>query len=160
MTILRQFNSHPERRKLSEPFETELTAEEEAVLRNTMANSATSSLPDFHGLSYQREEQPRPSFARKVKFARQIEEVIGGEQRKGSVAASPAETRRLTNVEKKLRQFIKEKCQSREEGECGPRAAKGERAEESMLVKSKDILCRVPRKRAASRTEESPSNFR
>lgn len=86
--------------------------------------------------------------------------MIGGEQRKSSVAASPAETRRLTNVEKKLRQFIKEKCQSREEGECGPRAAKGERAEESMLVKSKDILCRVPRKRAASRTEESPSNFR
>lgn len=55
MTILKQFNSHPERRKLSEPFETELTAEEEAVLRNTMANSATSSLSDFHGLSYQRE---------------------------------------------------------------------------------------------------------
>lgn len=54
MAILRQFNSHPERRKLSEPFETELTAEEETVLRNTMANSATSSLPDFHGLSYQR----------------------------------------------------------------------------------------------------------
>lgn len=72
MAILRQFNSHPERRKLSEPFETELTVEEETVLRNTMANSATSSLPDFHGLSYQREEPPRPSFAKKVKFARQL----------------------------------------------------------------------------------------
>lgn len=158
MTVLKQFNSHPERRKLSEPFETELTAEEETVLRNTMANSATKHLPDFHGLSYQREEMSRPSFVRKVKFARQMEEVIGSEPaRKGSAVASPAETsKRLTNVEKKLRQFIKEKCQSREEAEAASRPVKSEKAEESIFIKSKDILCRVPRKRAASRTEESP----
>lgn len=90
MAALLQFNGHPERRKLSEPFETELTAEEETVLRNTMANSATRCLPDFHGLSYQREELPRPSFARKVKFARQLEEVIGSEPQRKSSLASPA----------------------------------------------------------------------
>ena len=65
-----------------------------------MLNSATKNLPDFHGLSYHREEMSRPLFIRKVKFARLIEEVIGSEPaRKSSVIASPAETsKRLTNV--------------------------------------------------------------
>jgi hypothetical protein len=79
-------------------------------------------MPDFHGLNFMRTEMLGNSriAAKKVKFSRQIEEVIGSKEhnRKDSAILSPKLNdagKKLTNVEKKLRQFIKEKCQMREE---------------------------------------------
>jgi hypothetical protein len=68
----------------------------------------------------------------------------------------PNKPAKLSAVETKLRKFIKDKCNGEMESSLSLKSEARDSAKgECMAIKNKEIIRRLPRRRAASKTEES-----